>query len=253
MGCGSSKNAASAVPATPEELWQKACDYLHGRNGVERNTALFFATLQQAANAGHGEAMFNLGVQWEHGPPYGAAPHKDLFKAVECYRIAADQYGDAYANKALGYCYEVGVGVEVDYEKAFRYYKKSADAGLAAGIYSVGYCYQVGHGVEKDEGKAFELYLRASEMDFFDAHRALGFCYRSGIGVEPDLRKAIEYYTKAVAGGSPQAAHNLAAMYEKGEGMDEPDVGRAMELYERAGFPESKQRIEALKRQQEGS
>ena len=53
----------------------------------------------------------------------------------------------------VGYCYNLGIGVEIDKHKAFTYYLKSAEAGNSMGIWKTSVCYLYGIGVEKDENK----------------------------------------------------------------------------------------------------
>src|SRR6266542_5219167 len=54
----------------------------------------------------------------------------------------------------------------------------------------LGYCYQKGIGIEIDKIKAFSLYKEAAENDSFDAKIKLGYCYQKGIGIEIDKIKA---------------------------------------------------------------
>ncbi|KAF0544221.1 calmodulin-dependent protein kinase [Gigaspora margarita] len=72
--------------------------------------------------------------------------------------------GDAAAISGLGFCYQNGIGVEKDGQKAFEYYQKSANMGNSEGTRMVGFCYQNGIGVEKDEQKAFEYYQESADM-----------------------------------------------------------------------------------------
>ncbi|KAF0491302.1 NACHT domain-containing protein [Gigaspora margarita] len=53
----------------------------------------------------------------------------------------------------LGQCYEYGIGVEENIDKAFIYYQQSADMGHVSGTFLVGYYYDEGIGVEKNEGE----------------------------------------------------------------------------------------------------
>src|SRR5260363_320993 len=66
-------------------------------------------------------------------------------------------------NYLLGYCYEHGMGVKKDEDKAFTYYQKSADVNNSNGMYQVGYCYYLGIGVEVDKHKAFTYYLKSAK------------------------------------------------------------------------------------------
>ncbi|RIB07424.1 kinase-like domain-containing protein [Gigaspora rosea] len=50
----------------------------------------------------------------------------------------------------VGYCYYLGIGVEIDKHKAFTYYLKSAEAGNSMEIWKTVWCYYYGIGVEKN-------------------------------------------------------------------------------------------------------
>ena len=47
--------------------------------------------------------------------------------------IQAAETGNAAAQTHLGWCYDEGEGVEVNHEKAFYWYTRSAEAGDATG------------------------------------------------------------------------------------------------------------------------
>ncbi|EXX71852.1 uncharacterized protein OCT59_028772 [Rhizophagus irregularis] len=53
---------------------------------------------------------------------------KDEVKAFECYKKSADQ-GFLDAQVELGYCYDKGIGTEVNKTKAFESYKMAAEKG----------------------------------------------------------------------------------------------------------------------------
>ena len=53
--------------------------------------------------------------------------------------------------------YEFGIGVDVDEDEAFYYYKKGADVGDAFSIDSLAECYRKGIGTVSDMGKYEEL------------------------------------------------------------------------------------------------
>ncbi|KAF0536876.1 calmodulin-dependent protein kinase [Gigaspora margarita] len=84
----------------------------------------------------------------------------------------------------LGYCYEYGIGVEKDVNKAFIHYRKSAEMNNPNGIYQVGYCYYLGIGVEIDMHKAFVYYLKSAEAGNSTGIFKTAVCYNHGIGVE---------------------------------------------------------------------
>ncbi|RIB10890.1 hypothetical protein C2G38_2104959, partial [Gigaspora rosea] len=59
----------------------------------------------------------------------------------------------------VGYCYYLGIGVEIDKHKAFTYYLKSAEAGNSMGIWKTAWCYYYGIGVEKNDDKWWEWFV----------------------------------------------------------------------------------------------
>ncbi|OHS93503.1 hypothetical protein TRFO_11696 [Tritrichomonas foetus] len=109
--------------------------------------------------------------------------------------------GDTQAQYALGACYALGEGVQVDKEKAFEFYKQAAESGNVNAQFAVAACYSYGKGTEVDKEKAFEFYKLAAEQGHAKAQFALGHFYAYGQGVEPDQDKAVEWYGKAADQG----------------------------------------------------
>ncbi|RIB09542.1 hypothetical protein C2G38_2208643 [Gigaspora rosea] len=64
----------------------------------------------------------------------------------------------------LGDCYKHGMRVEMDENKAFIYYQKSASMGNVREISNLGFCYLNGIGVKKNEYKAFIYYQRSANI-----------------------------------------------------------------------------------------
>lgn len=63
----------------------------------------------------------------------------------------------------LGDQYYYGNGVDQDYEKAFEWYEKAADAGSADAMTVLGNMYKNGEGIEQDFEKAEEWYQKAAD------------------------------------------------------------------------------------------
>lgn len=84
--------------------------------------------LLQAAydRAGYVAAAYLLGALWQDG----LGGSRDLKKAMEFYRVAADA-GDPAAQHNLGSMYARGEGVAVDTSQAMSWYKKAAANGFA--------------------------------------------------------------------------------------------------------------------------
>src|SRR5256885_787325 len=80
----------------------------------------------------------------------------------------------------LGWCYQNGEGVEVDFGKAFQCYEKSAKAGNSYGQNNLGWCYECGKGVEADLKKALYWYKKSAEVGDSYGQNNLGMCYLNG-------------------------------------------------------------------------
>ena len=74
---------------------------------------------------------------------------KNLFSTKK----KAVELGHTEAIWQLGRMYEFGIGVDVDEDEAFYYYKKGADVGDAFSIDSLAECYRKGIGTVPDMKK----------------------------------------------------------------------------------------------------
>ncbi len=178
---------------------------------------------------------------------------------------------DPTAQFQLGVKYYAGKGIEQDYNKAFEYFKKSAEAGNVNAQYNLAVMYEDGLGTEKDINKAIKWYKKSAEYENEDAKEALkelgneksyeelvifvddedkkqeeeqkeensnellklGQKYYTGIGVKQDYKKAFEHFKKCAENGNAQAQCNLAKMYEKGYGVKE-DFEESIKWYKKS-------------------
>ena len=86
-----------------------------------------FEQYRLAAEQGHAEAQYRLGVCYANGK----GVRKDTAEAAAWYRKAAEQ-GHAEAQYRLGVCYANGYGVKKDLAQAIEWYRKAAKGkGLA--------------------------------------------------------------------------------------------------------------------------
>ena len=72
--------------------------------------------------------------------------------------------------------FDLGQMCGSDYEKAFAWFKMSADQGYASAQNSLGDCYYEGKGVEQDYRKAIEWYQKAAGQGYDEAQYHLGDC-----------------------------------------------------------------------------
>lgn len=114
--------------------------------------------LQEAAEAGNGQAMNSLGDLYYYGQ--GVAQDDD--QARYWYQKAAEA-GNTGSMDNLGYLYRYGRGVGQDYTQARYWYQKAADKNDAWGMYNLGCLYENGRGVAQDPRRALSWYRKAVE------------------------------------------------------------------------------------------
>ena len=117
--------------------------------------------------------------------------------------------GDVEAAFLMGTAYDEGLGVDVDYPEALRWYKRAAARGHVLATHNVGNVYRDGRGVDVDHHAAATWWLRAARAgDAIPALR-LGEAYEAGRGVPRRLDAARHWYAKAAAAGNAAAAEAL--------------------------------------------
>lgn len=79
----------------------------------------------------------------------------------------------------------------------------------AVHLNQMGLQYDQGNGVPKDKKKAFDFFKRAAEMGLADAQCNLGIMYQYGQGVEEDIELARYWYQKAASQGLKRGIENL--------------------------------------------
>lgn len=117
--------------------------------------------------------------------------------------------GNPYAQNALGFCFENGIGVPKDYFKAVMWYRKSAEQGNVAAQYHLASCYELGYGVDKNYKEAYLWMRKAALQGKCRAQIELGRYYENGIGVEIDLEEALRLYRIAAKKGDINAINSV--------------------------------------------
>ena len=101
---------AESSPSTPPQSTDTSPDFQH---------------LLKAAEDGHAQAQFDVGLAYQDGKGVS----KDYAKAVDWYRKAAAQ-GFAEAQNSLGAFYRNGLVVSKDLKQAIEWYQKAANQGF---------------------------------------------------------------------------------------------------------------------------
>ncbi len=173
--------------------------------------------------------------------------YKSETETIEACKKSAGKHNDAHAQFVLGHCYLTGIGVEVDFEKAFELFKRSARQGNAYAQYNLGYCYEKGIGVVKDCDKAAQWYTKSAAQGNACGQNSLGYYCLKGIGIKEDQEEAFKLFKKSARQGNAIALCNLGGCYYNGHGViKNPD--RAIELLSESlkkGYAPAQEKIAA--------
>jgi len=129
----------------------------------------------------------------------------------------------------LGMKYNMGIGVEINYEKAKELFEKAVNRGSPRAMEHLGGMYINGKGVEINYSKAIELFTKAVELKYPNAFNSLAIMYIFGIGTEIDYVKAKELLEEGCKLGCVDTNISLAVMYQKG--YIGKDCKKSIELY----------------------
>lgn len=142
----------------------------------------------------------------------------------------AAELGNAESQYNLGYCYQAGVGVGRNLEKAVEWYLKSAEQGFNDALYQMMMAYGNGSGVEQNMEKAFSYALKCAENDDATCMFNVINCYKEGVGTEKDSEKMLEWAIRlgklenpenlSLSGNITSARLNLAYMYRDGADVE---------------------------------
>lgn len=152
--------------------------------GVEIDKKRAIELYEQSMIKKYPLALYHLALYYEKGK----IVEKNKKKAIELFQQAATQcrsvcllkeaielyqqdQDDDYSLSQyyLGYCYQKGIDVEIDLEKANVHYQKAAEYGLAEAQYRLGKSYEIGRGVGINLQYAVELYTLAAAQGLKEA------------------------------------------------------------------------------------
>lgn len=153
-----------------------------------------------------------------------------LKKSVD-YTITPFKYNKQFANKGFfisqfitGYRYEMGQGVEKNYNLALKFYEESANQEFEPAIFRIGLLYYHGLGVKRKLSKAYEYFNKAASLGSSDAKIMIGLFYRDGCFLEQNPEKAFELFREAAKiNNNETAKYHLSSCYYYGYGIEKDD------------------------------
>lgn len=96
-----------------------------------------------------------------------------------------------------------------DCKNAFKSIEEMAEQGDRIAQYLLGGMYEIGEGVEKDYQKAKEWYEAAAVQGDSKAQCSLGYMYGKRVDIQKDFKKAFEWYEKSASQGNKTAQSEL--------------------------------------------
>ena len=130
-------------------------------------------------------------------------------------RLLAEWVGEPEKQFILGNVYYEGEGVSRDYAEAARWFRLSADQGLAESQYMLGVMYDRGDGMPQDYAKAVKWYREAADQGFAPAQYGLGSQYATGEGVPQNFSEAYVWFSLAASAGFEMARKDRDAFAGK--------------------------------------
>lgn len=197
--------------ASPDAQFIMAKIYAKGL-GVGRDTTQAINYLSQAAQNGHIEGMFNLGMAFE----LGKGVDKNINAAFE-WQLKAAQKGWLKAQRKIATMYEHGRGVNSDPIEAYNWYQKAAEQGDADSQLELGAIYMQGISlpskvIPRDSEKGLHWIRKSANQNNAEAQFAL-----ASLIIDEKTAEGIEFYKKSAKNGNKFSMHNLASIYLKGD------------------------------------
>ena len=167
---------------------------------------------------------FNKGLE--------AAKAGDFATAIEEFLPLAEK-NHAKSQEMLGLIFEQGLGVQINYTKAFKWTQLAAQQGLPDAQNRLGGLYLRGLGVPENRREAMKWYQLSSDQGHLAALTNQGVIYL----LSENLEKAAEIYKLSASRGDTRAQFSLGVMYEKGIGLEQSNI-LAFMWYDLSSFQE---------------
>ena len=152
---------------------------------------------------------------------HGVSVDQDYQKAANSY-FEAVKLGSTEAAFALGTLFENGLGVPQDYEAALKFYGLAAEHFHVSALYNRGRFYQFGWGVPVDYSIAHRHFLMAAERGHVMCQFLVGQALLRGVeGTPINLEEGASWMKRAADAGFDEAQAHLGLCYLAGHGVSQ--------------------------------
>ncbi len=196
------------------EDFTKALLMTNRQLGYKKDVEKAKKLVEDAAHKGVAEAQILFGT-WHQVTLYAKYDYKVAMqwyqRALEC----DEKDVVAMANMMIGNLYHKGMGVEKDAEKAFEYFKKSAEMGEMAAMQIIAEFHDKGYGkIAVDFVEAMRWREKLADKGDIVSSFLVGIRYMVGAeGMERDPGKGLRYIRYAADRGSAPAQKVILGFY----------------------------------------
>lgn len=237
-----------------------ATDYATGERLYQsRNYKEAVPYLLSAANNGHEEAMYLLGLLYWKG--FGVPEDKD--EAMK-WLTRASENGSYNAREERKKIEKAGIPPVDEFKKGYdafqqkkytesvNWFTKSAAKGNIEAMFNLGVIYHFGGGTEvpANEKEAVAWYTRAIDKGHVNSMNNLGELYLSQEGIQ-DYKLALQWLTKAADKGIPGAMYNIGVIYANGLGV-KPQLEEGYKWFKKAaekGLEDAKNAVKQIEKE----
>jgi hypothetical protein len=186
--------------------------------------------LLKAAQQGHAQAQYQIGVMYRTGSGVEQDTEQSLYWITK-----AKDNGLTRAQADLARYYEEGRGLVRNERLAAKIYAQAAEKGDAYAAYMLAAMKNNGKNIKQDPKGAVRLLKQAANQGDVYAIYALGNVYYQGQnGVAVDEQKGLELFIQAAEKGLSAAQVTLAKIYERGDMHMKPNGAQAVYWYQKA-------------------
>ena len=223
--------------------------------GVDQSDREAIIWYKKSANQGEIDAQYTLALKYGEGQDVRQDFKMSLNWLDAVTKQENDQWlrtveaeaeaGKVYAQFALGYVYQHGLGFDIDAYEASDWYHAAAEGLLPLAYFQLGLLYQDRNSVLHDQQEALRWYKKSESSGDFRAYLKLGELYHYGGDAIRDYAKAMSWYKKANLKGSAQAQLNIGELYYNGQGVKQ-DYSQAFQFVDKVATRMSSRLVKTI-------